>query len=382
MKKIVHIDLNAFFVQAEILRNPSLKGLPVAVGYDGKRGVISTSSYEARAFGVHSGMPVNEAKRCCPNLEILPGDYRYYSLLSHHFFSYLRSHFPILEQASIDECYIDMSNYLIDGEEKDQLFDLQMDLYRRVKLKCSIGYGSNKFLAKMGSDYKKPLGLTLITKDNISKILWPLDIEKMFGVGKKTAPRLKLLGIDTIGSLATCNDERVKKILGSTFDYLKSEANGFGDDEVSSLSFDPKSISAERTFAEDSTSYEELKNMIKSCSADVFKELNNYHKEASVVLIKLRTPDFKTKSKRLTLPSPISTLDQIFSKAMTIFDKTYRGEPIRLIGVGVDKVNEKKTVEENLPSDSDAFLKDINDELSCGGKVFLGSEIDRKNENK
>jgi len=380
MKKIVHIDLNCFFVQAETLKDSGLKNKCVAVGYDGRRGVISTCSYLARKFGVHSGMPVSEAKRICPNLLVIPGHYQYYENLSRNFFSFLKKKFPILEQASIDECYIDMTDSLPTGNEYNYLFDLQMELYRVTNLKCSIGLGSNKFLAKMGSDYKKPLGLTIMSQDNIPKLLWPLDISKMYGVGKKTAPRLKDLGINTIGDLANCSDMKVRKTLGNLFDYLKSEANGYGDDVVSIEAFDPKSISAERTFSEDSTSYDELKSMIKSCSEDVAKELDYYQKDAISIVIKLRSSDFKTRSKRMSLEKPINGSDQVFFNAMMIFDKFYKGEPIRLIGVGVEKVVERiASVKENKEiKKEDTIIQELNQDMSFGGKIFLAKDLKSK----
>lgn len=342
MKDIVHIDLNAFFAQAEILKDPTLAKKPIAVGYDGRRGVVSTCSYEARAFGVHSGMPIAQAKELCRQLIVVEGHYDYYRYLSDRFFNYLRKRYPILEQASIDECYIDMTGQIDRNDIFNQLFDLQIGLYRNTKLKCSIGYGSCKFLAKMGSDYKKPMGLTILTRDKIESLLWPLSIDKMYGVGKKTAPRLKAIGIETIGDLARTESAEAKKLLGSMFDYLQGEANGYGDDVVDTSAFDPKSCSAERTFSEDVTGYDEVKDMIFACSRDVAQELRKYGKVAYVVDLKLRDESFRTRSKRKTLPAPIDSERDIFYAAMSIFDAFYKGESLRLIGVGCEKVVGKK----------------------------------------
>lgn len=352
MKTIVHIDLNAFFVQCEILSDPSLRGKPVAVGYSGSRGVISTSSYEARAQGVTSGMPVSQAKRACPELILVPDHFALYRQYSNRFFTYLKNRYPILEKASIDECYIDMTKNIEPGKEEEYLFDLQMSLYKATGLKCSIGCGANKFLAKMGSDYKKPLGLTILNRDNIEKLLWPLPIEKMFGIGKQTAPKLKDLGILTIGDLALTEDPKVKRALGNLFPYYQGEANGYGDDVVDTSLFVPKSISAERTFSTDATSYEELKDMVRSCCEDIVSELVKYQKEALTVSVKLRTPDFVTRSKRALLPQPTDNLGELYSAAMSLFDRTYKDQPIRLLGIGVEKVQnkgEKKKGEASLP---------------------------------
>lgn len=337
-KYIVHIDLNAFFAQAEMLNDPSLRDKPVAIGREVKRGVVATASYEARKFGVNSGMPISEAKKLCPSLILVPGHYQYYSRLSHQFFSYLKQKFPILEKASIDECYIDMTNEIDKEDPHSFLFDLQLELYRATKLKCSIGLGPNKFLAKMGSDYKKPLGLTIIDQDNIKEILWPLDIAKMYGIGKKTAPQLKLLGINTIGDLAKTEASEVKSLLGSQFIYLRDEARGYGDDFVDTSTFDPKSISAERTFSEDVTSYDEIKGVILSCCKEIAAKLSQYNKAATCLGIKFRSPDFITVSKREMTAKKIVTADELFYASMKLFDKYYDESPIRLIGISCEKV--------------------------------------------
>lgn len=370
MKTIVHIDLNAFFVQCEILEDPSLKGKPVAIGYDGKRGVLSTASYEARKFGVHSAMPVSTAKRLCPKLILIPGHYDLYSQYSHEFFSYLKKRFPILEIASIDECYIDMTDVIEVGKEREFLFDLQINLYEVTHLKCSIGCGPNKFLAKMGSDMKKPLGLTLLNRNNIQELLWPLNIDSFFGIGKKTSPKLHELGIHTIGDLATTNNDKVKKVLGSSFDYFQSEANGYGSDFVDSSSWDPKSVSAERTFSDNVSSYDELKEMIQACCSDVSLQLKRYHKKAKTVGIKLRTPDFVTKSKRITLEKGIDETFEVFQAAMKVFDQYYHDQEVRLIGVSVDKV-----IEEEKKDKNDALINELNASLKEGGKLMKGSDL-------
>lgn len=345
-KRIVHIDLNAFFAQAECLRDPSLKGKPLAVGYDGRRGVVSTASYEARKFGVGSGMPMSKARELCKNLIIVDGHFTLYRELSRRFFGYLRKRFAILEQASIDECYIDMTKETQGEEISSFLFDLQIALYRSTRLKCSIGCGPNRFLAKMGSDLRKPMGLTIIEKEDIPTLLWPLPIGKMYGIGKRTEPRLVALGIKTIGDLAQTENDAVKKLLGSMFDYFKGEANGWGNDFIDTSTFDPKSCSAERTFQEDVTGYEEVKDMIRICCEDVSKELKKYGKLATVLSLKLRDETFATRSRRKAMREKSNEESDLFFTAMSIFDDFYKGESLRLVGVAAEKVVNIDTKEE------------------------------------
>ncbi len=375
MKRICHIDLNAFFCQCEILSDPSLKGKAMAVGNFAKRGVISTSSYEARKKGVYSAMSCYEAKSICPELILVVPHFGLYEEKSNQFFSYLRNHFPVLEKASIDECYIDLTEALSSldknetNDENDFLFDLQMDLFRKTSLKCSIGLSYNKFLAKMASDMKKPLGITIIQPDDIEKMIHPLPISSFFGIGKKTAPLLMENGIQTIGDLANSEDDRVKKILGSSFRFFKNEANGIGDDFVDSSSFDPKSISSERTFLDDVTSYEEISGMILNCTKEAVLELRQYQKEAVSISLKLRNAQFVTRSKRMTLAHPSDDQATLYSSFMKIFDSFYQDEPLRLIGVSIEKVREKEKKEK------EKIITDINAKLKKGGRIFAMEEL-------
>ena len=243
---IVHIDLNAFFVRCEEIKNPSLEGKPVIIGHVGRGGIVSTCSYAAREKGVRSGMPTFQALQKCPEAIVLGVDFNYYHEKSKEFFNYVKTYTPLVEPASVDECFADFSEVLRDEKEPIKfLRNMQLKLYQETKLKCSIGVAPTKFLAKMASDMKKPLGLVVIHKKDARKKLSPLPIEDFFGIGKKTAPRLRKLGINTIGDLITKIDDEdhlLKQELGKFYYVIKNWIDGKGDDKVNTEPFDPKSI--------------------------------------------------------------------------------------------------------------------------------------------
>ena len=219
-KVIIHIDLNAFFASVEEIKNPKLVGKAHAVGGSVKRGVLSTCSYEARKKGLHSAMPVARALKICPDLIINYPDFKSYREYSNKFFEIIKNWCgDKIEIASIDECYVDFSSYEKYCDEPIKyLKEMQKHIKEKLNLGCSIGVAPNKFLAKMASDMKKPMGFTVLRKRDISKMLWPLEIDKMYGVGNKTAPRLRELGIKTIGDLSKSeNNYQVKNLLGKGF---------------------------------------------------------------------------------------------------------------------------------------------------------------------
>ena len=274
-----------------------------------------------------------------------------------------------MEQASIDECYIDRTGQIPKENEHDYLFDLQMELFHVTGLKCSIGKGWTKFLAKRGSDYKKPLGLTIFTKENRESILYPISIDKRFGIGKKTAPRLIRLGINTIGDLARTEDSRVKSLLGNRFEYYKGLTKGLGDDFVDNSAFDPKSVSAERTFSDDVGDYEEIQSRIRTCCEDISASLKKHDKLATTVGLKIRNDRFITKSKQRKMSQPSADASDLYSSARKIFDRIYKDELIRLVGVSAEKVITAKTEKKEA---SDDFVDSINRSLKEGGSIQKG----------
>lgn len=336
-KIIVHIDLNAFFATAEEIRNPDLADKPIIIGGDGRKGIVSTASYPARKFGIRSGMPTFQAKRLCPHVIILPVDFRYYGLLSREFFAFVRKYSKKVEKASVDECYVDMTDTLKDVKDVRGYFcDMQAKLLKKTGLKCSIGVGPTKFLAKMASDMKKPMGLTILRRRDIPLLLYPLPIRDFYGIGKKTSPKLEVAGIKTIGDLAkriNADDTDLQLILGKFFYVIKDWVNGYGNDEVDLEPWDPKSIGNSSTFMQDTDDFAEIKEMISSLSKEVSERAQAERKKGSTVQLVIKDTEFKTINRSITFKEPTNDYQTIFDKALTLLERHYKGQPIRLVGV-------------------------------------------------
>ncbi len=345
-KIIMHIDLNAFFATAEEARNPELRGKPIIVGHPGRRGVVSTANYEARKFGVHSAMPTYEALERCPSLIIVPCDFKYYEMLSNSFFSFLRRVTPLVEPASIDEGYVDMTAVL--SKEKDPLAylkKLQNDILQELDLKCSIGIATTKFLAKMASDMKKPMGITILRKKDLAKLLYPLPIESFWGIGRKTSPRLKALGIERIGDFKKKCDENDKdliEVLGKFYLTAKAWVNGEGDDKVDPTPDDPKSIGRSETFPSDTNDYEEIVYKIQELSREVSASAEREGKKGKTISIVIKDSDFHSHDKSVTSKSATNDFDDIFDRALDLYEKNFLGRVIRLVGVSLSSLIDPK----------------------------------------
>ena len=347
-KVIVHIDLNAFFVRAEEIKEPSLEGKPVAIGKEGRGGIVSTCSYKAREFGVHSGMPMFQAKQLCPDIIIIPGDYRFYRALSHTFMAFVKNYTKKVEIASIDECFADFTESLKGIKDVEGYFrTFQKELYNKTKLKCSIGVAPTKFLAKMGSDYKKPMGLTIIRKRDISKILYPLSLDKLFGVGKKTLPRLQALGINTIGELAQkidSEDKDVMAVLGKFYFTMKDWLHGKGSDEIITEAWDPKSIGHSTTLSHDTDDFNEIKTIYEHLCQEVAHQVKKEKKMGFTVQINIKEYNFVNHNKSITLDRPIDSAELIYKYAVLLYEKNFQGYNVRLIGVTLQNLVNKKDI--------------------------------------
>ena len=259
---IFHIDLNSFFASAEILKNSALAGQPVVVAGLNRRSVVSTASYEARSYGVHSAMPLHMAMEKCPELVVVQGDYSWYEELSERFFKYLRKFSPFIEPASIDECYMDVTEAIKAYKRPlDLAWIIQKNVMDDLRLPCSIGVAPNKFLAKMASDMRKPMGITVLRKQEVPRKLWPLPISDMWGIGKKSVPLLIENGIETIGDLASEeNEKKVMTLLGKHAYGFIQNARGNGSSKLN-YNQGVQSISQSTTLDRDISEYDEVKTV-------------------------------------------------------------------------------------------------------------------------
>ena len=342
-KIIMHIDLNCFFARAQVIKEPELEGKPLIIAGSTRRGIVSTASYEARKFGINSAMPTYVALRLCPKVIVRSPDFHLYHDLSEKFFYYVRKYTSIIEIASVDECFADMTECMKDCKDPHAfLKDLQDHLFQETKLMCSIGIGPTKFLAKMASDIKKPMCITIIRRKDIEKTLWKLPIKDMYGVGKKTYPRLEKIGIKTIGDFARDESNEVKKTLGKFYYVLKDWAYGKGSDEVITEASDPKSIGTSTTFMFDTNDYEEIRSMIYEKAFEVSKRAQREDKIGTTVTLSIKDSDFVSKTRSITLQMATNNLDTIYNEAIKLYDSNFNGKNIRLVGVTLSNLTDKK----------------------------------------
>lgn len=336
-KVIFHVDLNAFFASCEMAQNPALKKIPLGIGGRKDRGVLTTANYEARKYGVSSAMPVGEARRLCPSLEVLPVNFPLYEQYSNLFFDLLSEYTDTIEKASIDEGYLDMRTPKIDQHPLALAKEIQDRLLKQYDLPVSIGIAPNMFLAKMASDMKKPLGITVLRKRDLDKKLWPLPIEKMHGIGKKTYPDLKIIGINTIGDLATYQDDhKLSLVLGNRMQEMQDKANGIDERVVDPLRYeDYKSIGNSETYALDLQTEEEVFDKLTPLTRKVVNRLVDDHSVAKTISIQVRYHDFSQITRSFTLEQHTDNFYDVFQVVERLYEENTSTKPIRLLGVSV-----------------------------------------------
>lgn len=358
MKRIIlHCDLDAFFCRAEEIKNPSLENEAFIVGGDGRRGIVSTCSYKAREYGIHSGMPTFQAKMLCPNIKIINSDFPFYQLLSREFFHYLKKYSSKIEPMSIDECFVDLTDYFYKNKKdiKSILIEIQQGVLKDLNLKCSIGVGTTKFIAKMASDIHKPLGITIIRNKDIEKILFPLPVKNFFGVGRKTVPRLNQIGIFTIGNLyykAKNNDPELINTLGKFSESICDLLEGNSDDQIDLSDNDPKSIGMSRTLDYDTNEENIIIDILTKEVKSVCESLKREEKLAKTITINYKDATsethFKQTSFSKTFSSYTDNYEYILKETLHLFKEHFNFEIIRLIGFSLKNFKNKNEVNTQL----------------------------------
>jgi DNA polymerase IV len=345
-RKILHVDLDAFFCAVEEKFDPSLKGKAFATGGspDG-RGVVSSCSYAARQYGIHSAMPMRQALSMYPKLLIVHGHYREYGNQSREVMRIIKELTPLVEQISIDEAFLDVSDL---PEEPGRIAsDLQMAIYSKVNLPCSIGAATNKLVAKIATNFGKsshkgntpPMSIVVIEPGSEEEFLAPLPVIEMWGIGPKTAEELNKLGIRAIGDIVKFPEEILVKKIGDYALNLIQRAKGIDDHPVSDLE-GIKSVSNEMTFFRDMNNKDDLLLVIKQLSTQVARRLRGKNLSGKTVKIKIRWPDFETLTRQLTLLQPTNQDSVIYQSACELFKHEWTtGKSVRLIGIGVSKLS-------------------------------------------
>ena len=334
MRRILHVDMDAFFSSVEQKRHPELAGKPVVVGGEGdptRRGVVSTASYEAREFGIHSAMPLRTAYKLCPKAIFLPVDYEEYSRVSGEIKALLRAFTPIIEDVGIDEAFLDISS--IDRPSEEIAREIKKKIKDEAGLTCSIGIAPNKLLAKMASDMQKPDGLTVIMEDDIQGRIWPLSVRKLWGVGPKTEAYLKEMGVQTVGDLASLSLDRLIGEFGRSYGSYLYEASRGIDESLLVTRWEPKSISRETTFQRDVDNWQVIAKTLVELTKEVVINMKEEGYQGRTVSLKIRFNDFKTYTRAKTLSRDTDSEKEIRKAAFDCLGRIELKKKVRLIGV-------------------------------------------------
>lgn len=348
---ILHLDMNSFFASVEQAHDPSLKGVPMAVAGNPKarRGILVTCSYEARAFGVYTTMTVGEARRLCPELVIVPPKFEKYRKASAAIFDLLRTYTDCVEPVSIDEAYIDIT--AIGGLTNALTIatSIQQRILQELDLPCSIGIAPNKFLAKTASDMKKPMGITILRKREVEQILWPLPVIDMHGIGKSTEKKMHALGIYTIGDLAKAKELTIRTSLGRNGVRLQKRANGVDNRPVDpEAAEERKSVGSSTTLATDETDMDACLAIFSMLAKKVAFRLEQEQLAGTVVMIQIRTSDWKNHTRSRTVQNPLYNEEAIYKEAVDLFTRHWDREPVRLLGVTVSNILPLNELHEQL----------------------------------
>jgi len=348
---VLHLDMDAFYAAVEVRENPDLAGKPLIIGHAGKRGVVSTCSYEARAFGVRSAMPSVVAARLCPDATWLPGRMELYVAVSRRLRRILDEEAPVVEPLSIDEAFLDVTGLASDLAHGAAIARILKDrIHAEERLTASVGVAPNKFLAKLASDLEKPDGLCVFPLEDVPRRLWPLPVERLWGVGPKSAEVLHRGGLRSIGDVARLTEPALAAVVGAGLAaHLHGLARG-QDDRPVDAGRESKSISEERTYGDDLTDPREIDRELLARATGVARTLRRHGLAGKTVHLKVRTGDFATSTRSLTLRDPADLAETIIDAVREMYRDRIelRGRGVRLLGVGVSGLVPAGTAQEPL----------------------------------
>ena len=345
---ILLVDMDAFFASVEQLHHPNLRGQPVVVcGDPGRRGVVTAASYEARPFGIRAGMPLQEARRLCPQAQYIEGNPEKYVALSLRILDFYLEFTPDVEPFSVDEAFLSIASTLDLATEIGREIQTQID--RRFGLGATIGIGPNKLIAKMASGVRKPRGLTAMTPEQFREYFWPREVRELWGVGEKLQGRLETLGIATVGDLARAKAADLEAAFGVIGPQLREAASGYDDTPLIPYhhGVDPKSMGHEVTLSSDTDDAEYLRGVLLRLSDQVARRLRNEKFRGRTVAIKLRDKRFITHLRQTTLREYTDDHRVIFEHVSRNFDFLWKGGSVRLLGVSVSHLERRENVSQS-----------------------------------
>ncbi len=379
---IIHVDMDAFFASIEQRDNLAIKGRPVIVGADPKggrgRGVVSACSYEARKFGIHSAMPISMAYRRCPRGVFLPVDMKKYSKVSSRIYELLYDFTPEIEPVSIDEAFLDITgSYHLFGTPQKTAILIKSRIFNEMRLTASVGLAPVKMAAKIASDLKKPDGMVEVKPENLLDFLRPLDINRLWGLGKKTGDILRREKINTIGELADQDAGKIVKLLGKNGFYLWRLANGIDESEIETESA-AKSLSSEITFGEDTSDSAKIEAAMMSLCEKVSGRLRHDGLKGRTITLKIRLESFHTYTRAVTIGKSTNYVDVLFRYVKRLYgDFSFDKGKIRLLGVKVSGLIPASARDDLFEESSDGKMEKIYQALDKIKEKFGGDSIRR-----
>ena len=362
-RTILHIDVNNFFASIEIMLNPNLKGLPVAVcgSEDDRHGIVLAKSYEAKKFGVKTAETIWQAKKKCPNIIIVPPQYdeykKYSKLIQNIYYSYTDQ----VEPFGLDECWLDVTGSLkLFGNVENIAEEIKERVKKEIGVTVSIGVSFTKTFAKLGSDLKKPDAITYISKENFKNIVWPLVTNEIIGVGKSTFKILEEMNLKTIGELANCDISLLEQKLGKHGRILWKRVNGIDDEIVDANMYiaSPKSIGNGKTFRNDLTKINDIRSAFQNLTYEISNKLKKHRLEAKNIQIVIRDNQFNDKQLQCELPTITSSSLIITNTAMDLFKKYKWNKPIRALTIrAINLIKEGTNDQISLFEEKDEYEK-------------------------